>query len=107
MLKIWGLKMTKIDQKMTPYKFDQNWPKIDFHGGGSKCPKLTKIDLGGPGPQNHKFFEILHFSTKTFGKSTPINDPHKFKIPHKNACTRVKKSSKIGGPGADRSDRKM
>jgi hypothetical protein len=92
---------------MTPYKLIKKRPKIAqnliCHGG-------VKIDENRPrGPRTPKteFFEICHFFAKTFRKPTPINRPHKNEIPHKNACTRVKKSSKIGGPGADRSDRKL
>jgi hypothetical protein len=50
--------------------------------GGSKS---SKIDLGGPGPQNINFLKFSHFLQKlphfSTPKSTPINGPLKMSFP--------------------------
>jgi hypothetical protein len=100
----------KIDQKVTVFL------KLYLrHGRVENDQKSSILDLGTPDPPKHKFFEIPHFFAKTSRnrtpKSTPINDPYKKLIPHKNACTfapmGVEKCHFLGVGGADRSDRKM
>jgi hypothetical protein len=44
-----GLKMIKIDPKMTPYKFVKNGAKNQFSRGGSGGAKIVKNRPRGPG----------------------------------------------------------
>jgi hypothetical protein len=81
MLKIWGLKMTKIDPKMTPYKFHQNWPKIDFHGGGQNVQNRSKLTGGVRGGKIINFLKFLHFLQKLPPFLTPKIDPIKMLFP--------------------------
>jgi hypothetical protein len=85
----------KIDPKVL-----KNW----YAMGGSK---LSKIDVGDPGPQKRNFLKFLTFLQKLalFG---PQNRPPKWApienaIPHKNACTFApmggSKMSLFGGSG--------
>jgi hypothetical protein len=61
--------------------------KMTFSRGGSTGLKLSKIDLGDPGPQNKNFLKFPHFLQKLPPfrppKSTPINGPIENAIPHK------------------------
>jgi hypothetical protein len=51
--------------------------KFDLPWRGLKCPKSTKIDRGGPGGPNYKFFENSALFAKTLHFRTPKIDPHK------------------------------
>jgi hypothetical protein len=98
-LKKWRVKnWPKNDQKWPVIK----WLKIDskllknwFAMGGSK---LTKIDLGDPGPQKRNFLKFHDFLQKlpTFRppKSTPINDAIKMPFPTKTPVLFVQGGSK-------------
>jgi hypothetical protein len=53
--------------------------------------KMSKIDVGDPGPPFYKLFEISPLFAKTVQISTPKIDPINCSIenpiPHKNACS--------------------
>jgi hypothetical protein len=91
MSKMWAYKLMKKCQKSTPINRSKKWPKNQFSRGGSTGVKIVKNRPRGPGTPNMEFFEISHFFAKAPHFSTPKIDPykwpHKFSIPHKNACT--------------------
>jgi hypothetical protein len=82
-----GEKLTKNDAKMTPKISSKNELKNQFSRGGSTGLKLSKIDLGGPGPQNKNFLKFRTFLQKLPHfwppKSTPKKGPIENAIPHK------------------------
>jgi hypothetical protein len=82
-VKIGGVKIDKNRSKMTPHKIIENRPKFAQKLICSGGVKIVKNRPRGTGTPKHKFFEICHFFAKTFGFSTPINDPYKLSIPHK------------------------
>jgi hypothetical protein len=89
--KMGGLKLIKIYRKMGVKIIVKNRPKIcpknQFSRGGSTGLKLSKIDLGGPGPQFKNFLKFCTFLQKlpTFRPpfSTPKKGPIGKPIPHK------------------------
>jgi hypothetical protein len=83
MIKIWGVKLTKIDLKMTRYKLSKMGVKKSIFRGGSGGAKIVKNRPRGTGTPNMEFFEILQFSTKAPPLFDPQNRPYKMIIPHK------------------------
>jgi hypothetical protein len=69
------------------YKSTKKWAKNWIFEGGSRGPKMIKIDGGVRGGPIYKFFEILTFSTKAPPLFDPKIDPYKWPIenviPHK------------------------
>jgi hypothetical protein len=96
--KLGGKNYRKLTQKwpvINSLKNDPKVLKIWFAMGGSK---LTKIDLGDPGPQNKNFLKFCSFLQKlpTFRppKSTPINDAINFSFPTKKPVLLLRGGSK-------------
>jgi hypothetical protein len=87
MIENWRQKWSKFIHFWGGQKSTKKMLKKSIFEGGSRGPKMIKIDGGVRGGPIYKFFEILQFSTKApplfDPKIDPQKGPYKNVIPHK------------------------